>query len=81
MQMEQPQARVSTEKGFKDWLSASQPGDRVIYHTGIHADGPASKAARVFADTGIVHLVQRRCGNESAFDYIAQKAGKRRVEK
>ncbi|MCA8882121.1 MAG: hypothetical protein KDA73_19685 [Rhodobacteraceae bacterium] len=80
-----PKSRSLTEIAFCSWVAQALPGDTLAYHRGFLAldreGGRLGEAetlrlrrladrARWAAETGLVHLVQRRLGPER-FVYLA----------
>jgi hypothetical protein len=66
---------VRSSRDFEEWLQSAQPGSRVIYHTGTHAQGVVCRFAMGMASRGLISLVQRRvdAGGARVFQYEAQR--------
>ena len=59
-------------------ISAAQPGESVVYHTGGRLPAANSGGARLAYEDGLCALVQRRLstGAASEFQFIAQRSNK-----
>lgn len=65
----------SLASGLHEWIVGSQPGSRIIYHTGQSAGGSTCRDAMAAYDAGLIILIRKRADKPGLFHYIAHRTG------